>query len=206
LHVFSQPGADGLSDAADREMGTGFHAVVCRSPQHVDGILPGQHGKQCTRLDALARDHGIRDLRAEQQTSHASVVGNGSHDVRDSRASLFVWRDRGYRGLGGCGQIGDHPIEDTADEFVLVGEAFVEVAGSQAGPLADASDGQCGDVRPVGPQQVQTGIEQPAAPLGEPLGGLDAAVGPHARGHRRRLDTRAGYRQNQETSVFTISR
>ncbi len=103
--------------------------------------------------------------------------------------------------------IADDPIEDATDEVVLVGEAFVEVAGGQAGPSANFADGKPGDVLSAGSQHVQAGGQQQATAGGQPLAGLDAAVRPGARGlrHDHHLDTGVRYGQHQETAVLTIS-
>ena len=159
-----------------------FDALVCRDPQCVTDMLAGQHGEQRAGFGAFAHDHRVGQLRAEQQAPDAGVAGDAPHDVGHPGAGLLVRGHRRHGGLGGGGQLGDHRIEYRRDEFVLVGEAFVEVAGGQAGPSADLADGQRGDIRPAGPKQVQAGGQEPGAARGQSLGGLDAAVRPNARG------------------------
>jgi len=184
-----------LPDAADREVRPGFDAIVCRHAQRVPGILARQHGEQGAGFGAFAHDHGVGQLRAEQQSSDAGVPGNGPHDVGHPRAAPLARRHRRDRGLSGGGQLGDDPVEDSADEFVLVREAFVEITRRQARPAADPADGQLRDVPLVGPQQVQAGFQQPPAARGQPLGGLDAPVWPLTETHEHHLDTSGIIRQ-----------
>ena len=168
--------------------------------------------------DSMANS-ALDSARLRTITALASCVLNSRRPMRASSAMVRTMlaiparvcscrRHRGHRGLGGGGQIGDHPIEDTADEFVLVGEAFVEVAGGQPGPAAHLADGQprrC----PAGPLPAAS---RPAASsrrrrVASRSRGLDAAVRPRARGlrHEHHLDTNATPRQYQETSVLTVS-
>jgi len=135
-----------LADAADHEVRRRFDAIVCRHMQNVAGVLSGQDGEQCAGFGAFAHDHGVGKLGAEQQASHARIGCDSPHNVGHALLGLLVHRRRRHHGLGGSGQIGDHPIEDRADEFVFIGEAFVEVSGGQTRPAANATDRQRGDV------------------------------------------------------------
>jgi len=181
LHVAGQPGADCLAHAADYEVSRRIDGLVCRCPQHIDRMLSRKHREQSAGLGALAHDHGVGQLRAEQQPSDTGIIGDGPHDIGHPGAGLFVCRHRRYRGLGGGSQLGNHPIEDRGDEFLFVGEAFIEITGRQAGAAADRADGQRRDVLLLCPQQIQAGGQQPPAAFRESLGGLNPSIWPHAR-------------------------
>ena len=75
--------------------------------------------------------------------------------------------------------------------MVLVGEAFVEVSGSQRGFLADAAHRQFGRVD-VRAQQLQAGLQQSVTTLRQPIGGINACIGPRL-GHRVILTARRAW-------------
>ena len=148
LDVARHPRADRLADATDYEVRDGFGPAVLRQSVGARHVLARQEGEDAADLGALACQHGIGQLRVEQQPSDAGVAGDGSDQVRDAGPVLLVARRRGDGRLGGGGDVGDHPVEDGGDEFVLVGEALVEVARRDAGLRAQGTDRQLRRVRP----------------------------------------------------------
>ncbi len=106
-------------------------------------------------------------------------------------------------GLGGGGDIGDHPVEHLRNEVVLVGEALVEVPQRHSGLSADAAHRQFGQVR-VRAEDVQARFQEPAPAVGKTLGGFDPAVRPDLC-HSDHLDTAVNLEQYQETHVLTFA-
>lgn len=140
-HIAGEPCADGLANATDCEVRRRFDTIVWWLPQKVGRMLAGQHREYAIGLSAFAYDHGVGQLRIEQQTPDAGITGDSPDDVDDPGAVLFTCRRGGHCSLTGSSDIGHHRIEDATDEFVLVGEAFVEVAGGEARPLTYAAHG-----------------------------------------------------------------
>ena len=77
-------------------------------------------------------------------------------------------------------ELGHDVVVDGDEELVAVGEALVEVAGVEAGPLAHRPHRRAGVA--LGAQEVEAGVDQLRAPLGGPLLGGDA--GPPAAAQR----------------------
>jgi len=157
FHVALQPGADGLPDAADREVCRCRHMLIRRCPQHVHHMLAGYERKQRAGLGPFPHHHSVGEFGAEHQTADTGVLRDRVHHDRHPGTGLVICRSRSRGGLHVGGEFGDHPVIDVLDQLVFVAEALVEIAGRQAGALADAADRQ---LRVIGrAEQVQSCLQ-----------------------------------------------
>ena len=110
-------------------MSRGVDVLVLGHAQGMADMLSQQRRQQRGRLVSLAHHHRIGQFGTEQQPTHPRVADDGPHDVGHPGARLLTRRCRRHRGLGGRGEVADHPVVHGADEIVPVREALVEVAG-----------------------------------------------------------------------------
>src|ERR1700755_2958886 len=114
-------------------------------------------------------------MRAEEQTADTRVIDDRLHDIRHRSPRLLVRPGGGHSGLGGSGDICDHPVKNRADELVLVGEALVEIPSGQARPSANRTDSE-DTVRMIGAEQVEPGVQKSASAQINTLGRLYSAI------------------------------
>lgn len=90
-------------------------------------MLVGQYGEQGVGFCMFVGDYCVGQLCVEQQVFDVGVCGDGLYDVGYVCVSLFLCWYCCDCGLSGGDQFGYYLVEYVVDEFVFVGEVFVEV-------------------------------------------------------------------------------
>ena len=164
-------------------------------------MLAGQHYEQRLDLQTLADHGGVRNLSAEDQPADARVGLGGPDDVHQPGSGLFLGgaaATAAWVAVASCAAT----ASNTAAMNTSLSAKLVEIAGRQAGLLADTPDGEFGGstLLPSSSRPIPAGAPG-AAPAGQRHPHRHTAVS----GSPRHLDIRATLAQYRETPRFQIA-